>query len=1044
MIVSMLDSIIKFSLNHRLLVLFSGFFVLIYGTQTLQELPVDVFPDLTKPTVTVLVEAHTMAPEEVETLILIPMENALKGLPQMDRLRSVAGSGLAILYLEFTWDSDIYRSRQLVSEKLIAVQSTLPKGVTPILGPLASLMGQIHQIALSTGDANLSGREIRTLADWVIRPKLLAIPGISQVIAIGGGVKQYQIVINPQKLREFQIDLSTLNSSLENLSLNTSGGYQTFNDQQRLIRNIGAVMSIGDIESTYIAHYFDRPVLLKDIAKVQLGDKIRVGDAGYNAQEAVVLSIQKQPGADTVLISSAIEKAMAELQSSLPSGLVVDTNVFQQAHFIQRSIEGVKEKLWAGSLFVFVVLMIFLANLKMSFITLTAIPLSFLVTFIVMNFFGLTVNTMTLGGLAIAIGELVDDSIVDVENIFRRIQEAAKRGSEESLLRLIFDASSEVRNSIFLSTVIIFLVFLPVFQLSGLEGRLLAPLGIAYLTALGASLLVSLTITPVLSYFLFKKNWRQLKESQDNVLMVFLKQIERRLLVFTLHQPRLIVSITVITLVVSLGLVTQLGRDFLPPFNEGTALVTVIKNPDISWNKASELGKKAEELLLSVEGVRSTSRKTGRSEEDEHVMPLAVSEIDINFVNPEDDKEPILARIREKFSTWDEVTIGIGQQLSHLMDHMLSGVSAQLAIKIFASDLGELRQLGAKAQTIVQEIDGIVDLRLEQQVLIPQLKVHILRNEAANSYFSPSQLVSYLENIFLGVEHGFVFENDRSFEVRSFFEPDLKDSIDSINAIHLSTMPNGKQISVYDIADVYEGMGPNEIFRENGKRRILLSANIQGRDQRTVVQEVELALKNKLGLKTGQYFTLGGQFEAEEQAAHKMILYSFISLVLLTFVLYSHFRSWALTFQVILSLPLAFVGGVVLLYFVEGRMTVAAMVGFIALAGIASRNALMLMTHYLHLMKHEGESFSPEMIIRGTQERLAPLLMTALTAIFALVPLLFAKGQAGSEILYPVALVLTGGLVSSTFLDVFITPVLFYHFSGKSVQSVLHAEPEHI
>jgi CzcA family heavy metal efflux pump len=1038
----MLNSIIRFSLQHRLLVFMAGFLVLVYGTITVRELPVDVFPDLTKPTVTILVEANALAPEEVETLILVPLENSLKGLPQMERLRSIAGQGLAVLYLEFAWGSDIYRNRQLVSEKLINSSTLLPSGVTPILGPLASLMGQIQQIALSSNDQKLTGQEIRTLADWVIRPRLMSIDGISQVIAIGGGVKQYQIIIHPEKLREYQIGLDRLNESIDQLSLNTSGGYQAIDEQYRLIRNIGAVSSIDDIKNTYIGHFFDRPVSIKDIAEVTLGDKLKVGDGGYNGNDAVILSIQKQPLADTVMISAEVDRALQDLRSSLPESLIIDSDVFQQAHFIQRSIEGVISKLWMGSLLVFLVLLIFLSNFRMSIVTVAAIPLSFLVTFVVMSIFGLTVNTMTLGGLAIAIGELVDDSIVDVENIFRRVKEAAKKGTKQSLLQLIYKASSEVRNSIFLSTVIIFLVFLPLFFLSGLEGRLLAPLGIAYLTALGASLLVSLTITPVLSYYLFRGRWKYLDKGEDSWLLTHLKRAEGWLLARTLKLPKVIIGISLISLLVSVGLVTQLGRDFLPPFNEGTALLTVVKQPDISWEKAREIGQQVEQKLMAIEGIKSTSRKTGRSEEDEHIMPLSVSEIDINFDNPESDKESILQQVRDSFSNWDDITISVGQQLSHLMDHMLSGVSAQLAVKIFAGDLSELRQLGAQAYEILKQIDGLVDIRLEQQVLIPQLKLHVLREESARNYFSPTQLVHHFEGMFLGRQRGYVFENDRSFEIYSFFRPDIKNDIDQINALVLTTLPNGRPVTVYDVADVYEGMGPNEIYRENSKRRILVSANIVGRDQRAVVKTVEAELGRNLNLAEGQYFTLGGQFEAEEQAAQNMLFYGFISLLLLTFVLYVHFNSWVLTLQVMISLPLAFCGGVVALYLVEGRMTVASMVGFIALAGIASRNAIMLLTHYLHLMKYEGETFTQEMVIRGTQERLAPLLMTALTAIFALAPLLFAKGQAGSEILYPVALVMSGGLISSTFLDVFITPVLFYHFAKKSVTKVLNNNEE--
>ncbi len=1037
----MLDALIRFSLKNRLLILTAGIVISIYGIIKIREIPIDVFPDLTRPTVTLLTEAQSLAAEEVEFLVTVPLENLLRGLPGIERVRSVSSTGLSVIYLEFSWDSDIYLSRQLVSERLLSASSVLPQDIRPQLGPISSLMGQIQQIAITSPEKTVSAMDLRTLADWDIRPRLLAIKGVAQILSIGGEVKQYQIILNSAKLREYQITVETLNEALDLISANGSGGLSESAERSLLIRTIGSALTIDDLKKSYIAHHFGRPVLVEDIAEVKIGHRFKVGDGGYNGSPAVILSVQKQPSADTIEISRQIDKVISQSKQTLPAGVVIDTEVFQQADFIQRSIDGVVSKLKSGSILVFIVLLVFLANIRMSLITVTAIPLSFCITFIIMNLFGLTVNTMTLGGLAIAIGELVDDSIVDVENIYRRIVERSRdKLNTDSLLKIIFEASSEVRNSIFLSTLIIALIFLPIFQLTGLEGRLFLPLGIAYLTALGASLVVSLTLTPVLSYYLFRKNWQQLQETKDTKVLSLLKTLEVKLLRKTLNRPKIIVTIAALCLIVTVVILGSMGRNFLPPFNEGTALLTVVKDPNISLSHASQMGFDIERTLKELPEIKSISRKTGRSEEDEHIMPASVSEIDISFSDPNVSKTDVYAKIRAIMDDIPDVQYSIGQQLSHLMDHMLSGVSAELAIKIFADDLAELRKLGVQAEELLKTVPGLVDLRLEQQELVPQLKIFVLRSETAQSYLKPGEIIEHLNSLLYGNKRGVILENDRFFELISLLPQEQKGNKDYLNGLVLKTLPNGRNVTVYDVADVYEGLGANEILREDSKRRIMVSANLSGRDQTTVVKEIRELLEEKLELKNGSYFTIGGQFEAQETATQKMILFSLLAVFLLFIILYMNFHSWVLSFQIILSLPLATVGGVLLLYFLEGSLSVASMIGFIALIGIASRNAIMLIGHYLHLLKYEGEKFNTEMIIRGTQERLAPVLMTALTAIFAMMPLLFAKGESGSEILYPVAVVMIGGLMSSTFLDIFVTPVLFYTYAKKSVENLINRD----
>lgn len=1037
----MLNSLIKSALNRRLVTLSLALVLIFFGVFSFNKLPVDVFPDLNKPTVTIVTESHGKAPEEVETLVTIPIESQLNGLPGLESIRSTSGVGLSIIYVQFEWGTDIFRSRQLVAEKLSLAKDQLPNDIQPVMGPIASLMGQIQQIAIYPTDDKISPLELRTIAEWIIRPRLLTIQGVAQVIPMGGGLKQYQIFISAEKLNLRGLTIEDLDHSLRKISQNTTGGYLPKSDQELLVRNIGVVTSIEDINNTVVGMHFGKPVLLRDVASVKIDAANKRGDSSYNTKPSVVMVIQKQPGTDTIKITKEIEEAIEAIKPTLPEGVGITTDVFKQSSFIEASIQGIKGKLLLGTILVFLVLFIFLANLKMSLITLTAIPLSFLITFIVFKIFGLTINTMTLGGLAIAIGELVDDSIVDVENIFRRLRENKNLEKPKQALRVIFEASCEVRNSIVIATLIICLVFIPLLNLSGLEGRLFTPLAISYLTALIASLVVSLTVTPVLCYFLLSKS--SLKEHKETKLVLNLKKIDSKLLGIFLNKPKPLFIVVFLFFILALSLIPQMGKNFLPEFNEGTALVTIGAKPGINLDKANEIGLKSEKLILEVPEVKSVSRRTGRAEKDEHAMGLHVSEIDVDFKkDSKKAREEILNDIRQKLSVLEGMNVSVGQPIAHLIDHMVSGVSAQIVIKIYGQDLQELRETAIQVKDSIKDIKGLVDLRVEQQGLIPQLKIHVLRDLASKYGLSAGEVTSMLEGALNGDIIAQVIEGQKFFDVFFRYDDQSRTSIENIQNTILKIMPDGRKVKVSDVADVYETQGPNEINRDNGLRRIVVSSNVSGRDLVSSVEEIKKVVKEQVKFPTGTYPIYGGQFESQKSASRNIFLFGALSIFAIAFLLYSHFKSKAIVAQIMLTIPFAFIGGIVLLYVVDKNITIASMIGFVTLCGIACRNGIMMISHYLHLMKYEQEEFSQKMIIRGSLERLVPVLMTATVASLALMPLVFAKGQTGSEILHPVAVVIVGGLASSTLLDILVTPTVFYLFGKKSALKYINQQNE--
>lgn len=1035
----MLDRIIKYALTHRLLVICLAAGVVAYGGWVLKHLPVDVFPDLNRPTVNIMTEASGFAPEEIETLVTYPLETSLNGLPGVERVRSSSGIGLSVIYVEFAWGTDIFRNRQLVQEKLSLAQEKLPEGIIPVMGPISSIMGEIQLIGISSPDGKVAPMDLRTLADWTIRPRLMSIPGVSQVIAIGGGVRQYQILLSAEKIQKVQIPLDDIEHNLSEISKNTTGGFINLNRQEYLIRAIGGVRSKDDILNTVVGLHLGRPVLVKDIAEVKELPMTQRGDGSVNGKPAVIMSVQKQPGSSTIDLTKEVEKAIAELRTTTGDSVSINTELFKQSHFIENSIANVEEALRDGVILVLIVLFLFLLNFRTTAITMTAIPLSFVLTAIVFKIFGLSVNTMTLGGLAVAIGELVDDAIVDVENVFRRLKENRQLASPRNNLVVIYEASSEVRNSIVIATIIVCLVFVPLFSMGGIEGKLFVPLGISYVISLIASMVISLTVTPVLCSYLLTKG--KLLEHPDGLFVRFLKRIDLKILQKSLAHPKTVIGVASGLFIAALLLATQMGRDFLPKFNEGTAVITVIAPPGISLPASNELGTKAEELILTVAEVKSVSRRTGRAELDEHAEGVNFSEIDVDFKEGGRKRLAALEEIRQKLSTLENASVNIGQPISHRLDHLLSGVRAQIAIKVFGPDLPTLRAKAGEIYKALQGTKGLADLQIEQQTLIPQIKIQLLRDDAAKLGINVGDIAGLMEKALQGEVVGQVLEGQKSIDVFMRFDETSRSDIELLKRTLVKTMPDGSRVTLERVADVFESTGPNLINRENAQRRIVVQANSSDRDLESLVEEIKSKVE-KVDLPQGYFISYGGQFESQQEASRLMLFLGLLSILGIFLVLYLHFKTIFIPIQVMLNIPMAFIGGVIAIYLTDKTISIASLVAFVALCGIASRNGIMMLSHYLHLMKHEGEKFTEQMVIRGSLERLVPVLMTALTAVLGLMPLVWASGEPGKEILHPVAVVIVGGLISSTLLDMFVTPAVFFYFGRKSAEASIKKSEE--
>ena len=1021
------------SLSNRLLVIIASLVLMGYGAFTLSRTPVDVFPDLNKPTVTIMTEAGGMAAEEVEQLITFPLETTMNGLPGVESVRSVSSAGLSFIYVTFDWGTEIFRARQMVSERLSAMEEGLPTGVVPRMGPVSSIMGEIMQIAIPIDTAKISPMQVREYADWVLRPRLMAVPGVAQVIPIGGEVRQFQVQPNTARMAELGIAHDQLEGALKGFSSNTSGGFLELNGREYLIRNLGNTSRLDDLKNLALTTKNGQAILLRQIGEVTFAPAIKRGDAGYEGKPAVILGIQKQPTADTIALTRAIESALGDMQRSLPAGMDTPQVTFRQASFIEASITTLQGKLLGASVFVAVILFFFLGTLRPTLIALTAIPVSICVTALVFKYFGLSINTMTLGGLAIAIGGLVDDAVVDVENIMRRLKEARQNKRPVNVLELVARASMEVRSGIVYATLIIVLVFLPLFALPGMEGRLFVPLGIAFIVSTLASLVVSVTVTPVMAYYLLP-HMRSLDHG-DTKLLAWLKRGYQRNLQRVLNRPQAALVAGGVAVLLAAVTVPFFAKTFLPPFNEGTLLVGLRLNPGVTLAETSALAQQAEQLIRPVPEVTHVGRRSGRAELDEHAEGVHVSELDVGLKPASEltrSMDAVSADIRSRLVNLP-ASIGIGQPISHRIDHMLSGVRSQIAFKIFGDVLDTLRGQADALRSKLAAVPGMADLEIEKQVLAPQITVRVDYAAAAQYGIPAPQILATLQSLVEGEKVTQIVEGSRRFALVVRL-PESARSVEGLGNILLQT-PSGA-VPLSKVATVEEGDGPNQISRDDGKRRIVLSANAQGRALSDIVQDIRKVVADTK-LPEGYFITLGGQFQAQEEASRLVGLLSIVSLVLMFVVLYSRYQSVTLSMLIMANIPLALVGAVLGLWISGQPLSVAALVGFITLAGISVRNGILKVSHYLNLMRTEGEVFDHTMIVRGSLERLSPVLMTALVTAFALAPLLFEAERPGTEILHPVAVVIFCGLISSTLLDSFLTPVMFWLFGRKDAERLI-------
>ncbi|MFA6441998.1 MAG: efflux RND transporter permease subunit [Sterolibacterium sp.] len=1028
----MFDYIIHVSLRQRLLVLGAAMLLIIYGAITLRQMPVDVFPDLNKPTVTLMTEAGGMAPEEVEQLVTLPIESGMNGMPGVTRVRSVSGIGLSIVYVEFAWGTEIYRNRQQIVERLNLVREQLPPGIVPQMGPIASIMGEILLIAIPADPAQVSPMAVREYAEWVMRPRLLTIPGVAQVIAIGGEVRQYRVELRPAQLQSLGIEREKLEAALRDFGANTSGGFLEAQGREYLIRQIGRSSRIEDLQDLVVTVKNGQPILLKQLADVKLAPAIKRGDGSYKGKPAVILSVQKQPAADSVSLTHDVEKAIAELGKSLPKGIDAPSFLFKQADFIENSVGNVTEALRDGAILVAVVLFLFLLNIRTTIISLMAIPVSLLATALVFHYFGLSINTMTLGGLAIAIGELVDDAVVGVENVLRRLKLNRTAAVPRPVVDVIAAATLEVRSAIVYATVIIVLVFVPLFVLPGIEGRLFTPLGVAYIVSILASMIVSVTLTPVMAYYLLPK-MKQL-HAGDSPLVTWLKRWDARLLHWSFGHARTLLAGALLLVLIVAASVPFFPRSFLPPFNEGTLTVNVLLNPGTSLTEANRIGTLAEQLVGQVPEVTQMGRRTGRAELDDHAEGVHYTEMEVDLKASARSREEIIADIRQRLSALPGSS-SIGQPISHRLDHLLSGVRAQIALKIYGDDLDTLRGLAADLRERLAKIPGVADLQIEKQVLVPQVKIRLDYEKAARYGVAPGNILRSLEQMIEGERITQIVEGNRRFDLMVRL-PESARGPQALDDLLIET-PGG-HVPLSKIATVEDSDGPNQVSRENSRRRIVLSANTDGRDMSKVIADIRAELAAR-PMPDGYFTALEGQFQAQEQAARLIALLAAVSLTMIFMVLYSRYRSSALAFIIMGNIPLALIGSVISLWISGQPLSVAALVGFITLTGIATRNGILKISHYINLCAFEGESFGRQMIVRGSLERLTPVLMTALVAAFALLPLMLSADAPGKEVLYPVAVVIFGGLVSSTLLDTLLTPLMFSLWGEKPLRRLLEA-----
>ena len=1019
----MLNKIIYYSLHNRLVILVCALLLMIWGTYTAFNTDVDVFPDLNAPTVVIMTEANGMAPEEVERLVTFPVETAVNGAMDVRRVRSSSTTGFSVVWVEFDWGTDIYRARQIVSEKLAVLGESLPENVgKPTLGPQSSILGEMMILGLTADSTSLL--DLRTIADWTIRPRLLSTGGVAQVAVIGGDIKEYQILLDPARMKHYGVGLNEVLDVCRNMNRNANGGVLYEFDNEYIIRGVLSTSKAEGIAQGVVKTVNEYPVTLGDIATVKIGGKSpKLGTASERTKPAVLITVTKQPDTSTEKLTEKLDEIVVDLRKNLPADVRISTDIFRQSHFIDNSINNVKNSLFEGSFFVVIVLFLFLMNIRTTVISLVALPLSLLVSIIVLHYMGLTINTMSLGGMAIAIGSLVDDAIVDVENVYKRIRENRLLPPEQqrSTLEVVYDASREVRMPILNSTLIIVVSFVPLFFLSGMEGRMLVPLGIAFIVALFASTVVALTLTPVLCSYLLNRKATGMKELREAWIARKLKVVYKRALEFALAYQKWVLGTTIALFVVALVIFFHLGRSFLPPFNEGSFTINVSSLPGISLDESDQIGRRAEALLLQVPEIKTVARKTGRAELDEHALGVNVSEIEAPFELQDRSRDEVMNDVRKKLSTISGANIEIGQPISHRIDAMLSGTEANIAIKLFGTDLNLMFTVGNQIKAAIQTIPGLVDLKVEQQIERPQLTITPKRELLAKYGIPLPEFEEYI-NVMLGGEAvSQVYDDGKSFDLTVKTSDASRATMDDISNLMIDAA--GQKVPLSYVADIRSVTGPNTINRENVQRKIVISANVSERDLRSVVNEIQDRVEANIRLPEGYHIEYGGQFESEAAASRTLLLTSLMSLLVIFMLLYNEFKDVKESGVILLNLPLALIGGVIILWLTSGEISIPAMIGFISLFGIATRNGMLLISHYTHL-RGEGMGLR-ESVIQGSLDRLNPILMTALSSALALIPLALNGDLPGNEIQSPMATVILGGLLTSTFLNGFIIPIVY-------------------
>lgn len=1025
----MLNKIIGFSLQNRILVLVASVLLLIGGTYTAMHTEVDVFPDLNAPTVVIMTEANGMAAEEVEQLVTFPVETAVNGATGVRRVRSSSTNGFSVVWVEFDWDTDIYLARQIVSEKLAVVSESLPANVgKPTLGPQSSILGEMLIVGLTADSTSML--DLRTIADWTIRPRLLSTGGVAQVAVLGGDIKEYQVQLDPERMRHYGVTLSEVMNITREMNLNANGGVLYEYGNEYIVRGVLSTDKVDQIAKAVVRSngVSGAPILLEDIADVQVGAKLpKLGTASERGKHAVLLTVTKQPATSTLELTDKLEASLQDLQKNLPADIKVSTDIFRQSRFIESSIGNVQKSLLEGGIFVVIVLFLFLANIRTTVISLVTLPLSLIASILALHYMGFTINTMSLGGMAIAIGSLVDDAIVDVENVYKRLRENRLKPAGEQLpiLEVVFNASKEVRMPILNSTLIIIVSFVPLFFLSGMEGRMLVPLGIAFIVALAASTVVALTVTPVLcSYLLGKeKIKKQNNENSDSAVARKMKQWYGSALTFVLGHKKGVLGGIIGLFVVALGCFFTLGCSFLPPFNEGSFTINISSLPGISLEESDKMGHRAEELLLSIPEIQTVARKTGRAELDEHALGVNVSEIEAPFELKDRSRSELVAEVREKLGTIVGANVEIGQPISHRIDAMLSGTKANIAIKLFGDDLNRMFTLGNEIKSAIQGIPGIADLNVEQQIERPQLVISPKREMLAKYGISLPEFSEFVNVCLAGEAVSQVYEKGKSFDLTVRVKDNLRDEMEKIRNLMIDT-GDGQKIPLNYVAEIRSAMGPNTISRENVKRKIVISANVADRDLRSVVNDIQAQVDAQIKLPEGYHIEYGGQFESEQAASRTLALTSFMSIVVIFLLLYHEFRNVKESAIILINLPLALIGGVFALLITTGEVSIPAIIGFISLFGIATRNGMLLISHYNHLQQEEGYGVY-DSVIRGSLDRLNPILMTALSSALALIPLALSGDLPGNEIQSPMAKVILGGLLTSTFLNGFIIPIVY-------------------